>query len=352
MRRAKPLRVLMAPAPTFDPSNAYLRLLATNLERDGVRIEALTAGNILRLRPDVVHVHWPDAAAALPRWRSATYGCAKRLAYLQLSRLLGARIVWTAHNLRGHDVQHPQVERWFWIGFSRQVDVVLSLTESGLDDLWATYPRLRRTPTVVTRHGSYAGAYGPTGNATTARRGLDVPPRATVVGFFGQIRPYKGVTELITAFKEMAGPGRHLLIAGRANDENLSASISHEALQRDDITYRPGFIPDAELSTMLAASDLVVLPYRQVFNSGSALLALSYRRPVLVPDTPVFRELRTDVGDQWVHLFTGDLTASALAAAVEQPPPTGSTPDLSRHSWPTITRQTAQAYEGPLRQCG
>jgi len=65
------------------------------------------------------------------------------------------------------------------------------------------------------------------------------------------------------------------------------------------------------------SSELVVLPYRFMHNSGSTLAALSLDRPVLVPDNAVNRLLEAEVGPGWVHRFSGELDAEALLSAME-----------------------------------
>ena len=46
---------------------------------------------------------------------------------------------------------------------------------------------------------------------------------------------------------------------------------------------RLGFVPDDELQVHLRASDVVALPYREIFTSGSVLLAMSFGRAVIAP---------------------------------------------------------------------
>ena len=43
------------------------------------------------------------------------------------------------------------------------------------------------------------------------------------------------------------------------------------------------YIPDAELQVWLRAADVVVLPFRDILTSGSAILALSFGRAVVAP---------------------------------------------------------------------
>ncbi len=42
-------------------------------------------------------------------------------------------------------------------------------------------------------------------------------------------------------------------------------------------------IPDDQMQVYLRAADAVVLPYRDVLSSGSAILAMTFGQPVIAP---------------------------------------------------------------------
>src|SRR5690606_36127483 len=60
------------------------------------------------------------------------------------------------------------------------------------------------------------------------------------------------------------------------------------------------------------AADLVVLPYREILNSGTALLALSFDRPVLLPEAGAGDELTRRVGSEWVCTYEHELSATDI----------------------------------------
>ncbi|WP_427875740.1 glycosyltransferase [Flavobacterium sp. MMS24-S5] len=51
------------------------------------------------------------------------------------------------------------------------------------------------------------------------------------------------------------------------------------------------YIPDNEVVTFYQKADLVVLPYRNIYQSGVLLLTLSYGKPVLCSDLDPFKEI-------------------------------------------------------------
>ena len=58
-----------------------------------------------------------------------------------------------------------------------------------------------------------------------------------------------------------------------------------------------------------------MLPFSDIMHSGSAMLALSFNRPVLVPARGSLPELQMRVGSEWVRTYDGELTAAILKDA-------------------------------------
>jgi beta-1,4-mannosyltransferase len=124
-------------------------------------------------------------------------------------------------------------------------------------------------------------------------------------------------------------------------------------LQADDaknVTVRTEVLSDEELAEVILDSAMVVLPYRNMYNSGAALLSLTLHRPILVPDTGTMRELRREVGDNWVHLYEGELTTEHVRAALRATAATpGGGPDLSRRDWARVGLSYAALYDSIVR---
>ena len=72
---------------------------------------------------------------------------------------------------------------------------------------------------------------------------------------------------------------------------------------------------------MIDANDAVVLPYRNILNSGVALHSLARNKPILAPRTGSLPELQQTVGGDWVHLFDGDISAEGLGKTSLPPLP-------------------------------
>ncbi|HET9986741.1 MAG TPA: glycosyltransferase [Longimicrobiales bacterium] len=352
--RPAPLRVLAWPAFKNRRRNPYNALLYEHLAALGVEVAEYSAGRLLTGRFDVWHLHWPDSHLRERRRPLARLRLHALLRLMDVARLRGTRVVWTVHNLRSHEARHPALERWFWPEFTRRLDAFVSLSETGRGAARLAFPALADKPGFVVPHGHYREVYPNAVAREEARRRLGIDSGARVVAFIGLIRPYKNVPALVRAFREMDGSDLVLLVAGKPSDEE-AARVPDAAGDDARVRCRLEFVPDDEVQLHLNAADLVALPYREVLNSGSALLALSFDRPVLVPDRGAMAELRQLVGGAWVRTYEGELSAGELAAALawaRTPRPTARAP-LDALDWPVLAARLKAALEAVApRQAG
>lgn len=329
----------MWPAVRPGAANPYTALLVHALERHGVAVEECSWSSAARGAYDVVHVHWPewvlDGRSRLAKLRL--------LAACWAARRRGARLVWTVHNLGAHD-RPTGGGAWAWSAFSRMVDAAISLTTAALPEIRTAFPRLG-APITVVPHGHYRAAYERADRAT-ARHALGLDDAPQVLLAFGHVRRYKGLGRLLRAFREHGGDDLTLVIAGEVTDPALHREIEAQAADDARVRLHLARVPAADVPRWFAASDLVVLPYTEMLNSGVALLALSLGRPVLGPERGAFAELRRTVGDEWVRTFAEPLDARDLAAAVAVPAPAGE-PDLSPYDWDAVAAATLAVYHGP-----
>jgi glycosyltransferase involved in cell wall biosynthesis len=128
-----------------------------------------------------------------------------------------------------------------------------------------------------------------------ARAALDMTPDCLVFAFIGGLRPNKGVENLIAAFKHLEGDDVRLVIAGHPGESKQYIESLREAAREDErICMHEHFVPDSQLQVYLNASDVVVLPFDRILTSGSAIMAMGFARPVIVPAMGCLPELITD----------------------------------------------------------
>jgi len=136
------------------------------------------------------------------------------------------------------------------------------------------------------------------------------------------------------------------LVTGAPADATLRTDIERAAVGDPRVRLDLRHLKRAELATAHRAADLVALPYREILNSGSALLALSLDRPVLVPRRGALAELADTVGEAWVRCYDGDLTPAVLAEALAwaREAPRSARAPLDAFAWSGIARAHQQAY--------
>ena len=273
-------RRAVAPFPRRVAGNPYCDLLYGRLEGLGVDVEPqaeMSAAWLLRNagRVAVLHLHWPEFYYRGPGGAATLRGLAGFLACVALAKALGYRIVWTIHNALPHE-RHPadRLVRWILMRAARTAVHSRAARQA--------LPPGGHLPTVVP-HGNYVGAYPDTVTRDEARRRLDLEPGDRVLVCFGQVRGYKGLADLVQAFRAIDDPRLRLVIAGRAPVAADAEAVRGLAAGDSRIRLHLRFVPDDEVQVFFRAADFVVLPYRQVLTSGAAILALSFGQPLVVP---------------------------------------------------------------------
>jgi beta-1,4-mannosyltransferase len=332
-------------SPAFHPreQNPYTRLLYKNMN---AQVSDFSYRRSITTDCDIVHLHWPEwELNAFGNSIEAATWLRLKLVAIDILRVRGAKVVWTVHNLRAHEGRHPRLEKWFWSAFIRRVDAYITLAESGRVAAIDRFPGLASIPGYVIPHGHYRDEY-PNSSTDDARKQLGISASTKVLLFFGQLREYKNVPALIRAFREAPGDIA-LCIAGRPSSEALTTQIKREAALDSRVFLHLYEVPKERVQIFFRAADLVVLPYRDILNSGAALLSLSFNRPVLVPNRGAMDELRSRTGPEWVRTYSREIDASALqealtwATGISRP----SEADLGDLQWPKLAAQTLQAYE-------
>lgn len=292
--------------------------------------------------PSGAHLQWPERMLNPASSVVAARLVLRLILLCALLRLRGRRVLLTAHNVRAHERRHPLLSALLWWALDRLVTDVHVLSAAGRDEVEQAHPPLARRAWHVIPHGDYLAQTAAAPSRGDARAGLGLPADATVLTTVGGLRAYKGAADLVSTFRRWDRDAV-LLVAGRPAGPAEASGLRGSAGDDPRLRLTLEHVDDDELRARVAAADLVVLPYRAVLNSGSAMYALSARRPVLVPSTPTFTELGEQVGPGWVRTYAGGLGVDDLARACDQPPP-DRPPELGWCSWETVTEQIAALW--------
>jgi glycosyltransferase involved in cell wall biosynthesis len=174
------------------------------------------------------------------------------------------------------------------------------------------------------------------------------PPFATdkrVVLFFGLLRPYKGLDVLLAAWRGIDDAELWIVGMPRMDVAALMADAP------PNVRLVPRFVGDAELPAYFARADLVVLPYREIEQSGVLFTALAFGKPLLVSDVGGFAEVAERGAAHAVA--PGDPAAlhDALVDLLANPAALASLGERALaaahgdYGWPSIAGRTLALYE-------
>jgi glycosyltransferase involved in cell wall biosynthesis len=333
--------------------NPYLDLLEAGLA--GLGVEVVDAPRLPyrdwlgRREADVLHLHWLHVLYRGPDLRSSLAGAARLVAQLTVAKRAGYRVVWTVHNLRAHDGRYGRLDRWVTGRVAWLADAVLVHCSAAAAALAAEHGR--RHGVLVAPHGHYIGAYPDRVTRDEARAWLGLGAGETVFLYLGQLRPYKGLSGLVDAFAALPAPEARLVVAGRLHhkDPGEAAGLLAALASEPRAVVREGWVADDDLQRYFRAADVAVCPFESVLTSGSAVLAMSFGRPVVAPSLGCLPELVVPGSGRLYDPDRPGALRSALAACLDDD--LGAKGDTARevaagHTWERTAEVVRRAYVG------
>lgn len=249
--------------------------------------------NLNRYQPGVLH---------LQSWTTIT--SLIHLRVLKKARQAGIPTVLTLHNPASHE------QRGVLAGVEKRClelcDAIVIHDQCGM----AALPESCRYKVRVIPHGTEV-------LHLTGQELQQVDQNAPYLLYFGNIRPYKGVELLLSAWKacEAQFPAMRLIVAGQLWQGNTGLSrfsarllgtekyargikqlASDPQLQR--VEFRFGFIDDEELDHLIRGARYTIFPYLKFSgHSGAVSRSAANGTPVLVSDAGGLSSLVTEPGN-------------------------------------------------------
>lgn len=196
----------------------------------------------------------------------------------------------------------------------------------------------------------------PPADRASARAGLGTREGETVVLLYGQLRPDKGIADLLLA--AACVPALRVVLAG---EELGGLADAAEALASPELDGRVvvlrGFQETERTAQLFAAADVAALPYRRASQSAVLLLAYGFARPVVVYPVGGLPEAVREGETGWICAApTPEALAEVLREVIQAGPQecrrrgeAGRMLAEREHSWPAIARRTLQLYRQELR---
>jgi D-inositol-3-phosphate glycosyltransferase len=301
-------------------------------------------------KPKIFHILWNNRFPFFDRTLLMLY-------YKSLRK----HVVMTTHNVNQRKRDHNDTR---WNRFTlraqyRLADHIFVHTEKMRAELMNEFgvdlARITRIPFGINNAVPHTSL-----TAEEARRRLGIREGDKTILFFGRITPYKGLEYLIAAFKQLVTRQHdcRLIIAGKPEEgsgEYLRAirEAGHEHVQSKSILLNAHFVPDDETEIYFKAADVLVLPYREVYQSGVLFLAYSFGLPVVAADVG---SLKDDIVEGRTGFVFRPEDPNDLAAVIERYFASELYADLSRrrpaireyalqrHSWDVVGQETMNVY--------
>ncbi|HLM31386.1 MAG TPA: glycosyltransferase family 4 protein [Solirubrobacterales bacterium] len=229
-----------------------------------------------------------------------------------------------------------------------RMDAVIAHSEyaaADLRDLGLEPTRVHRVP-----HGAFE-------HLTRQAAGRPLPEElrdveGPVILFFGLIRRYKGVDLLLEAFRELTDAELWIVGMPRMDLAPLRALAGR---CRSTVRFVDRFITDPEIPAYFRRADVVVLPYREIEQSGVLYTALAFGKPIVASAVGGFTEVgERDRAVRLVPRGDRDALAAALGELLAEPEQREDLAAAARaaadgqYSWPAIAERTLDVYRGIL----
>lgn len=247
------------------------------------------------------------AGGLIVPWWTSFWSLPVRALFRHLARSSGrTRRVLLCHNIEDHESGWDR--RLLTFGAFSAADAFLVHSEEDRARLERRFPGRPIAAVPLPAPGVAA-------DRDAARRRLGVEGR--LVLFLGLVRRYKGVETLLEAAPRIVRDcGARIAIVGEVfPDASRLARVRESSPVAGSILWKDQYVSEEELGLWLAASDVVVLPYREISASAIAARAVGARRPMAASSVGGLKEtVRAGVTGE---LFEpGD--ASGLADAVRR----------------------------------
>ena len=299
--------------------------------------------------PRIFHILWNNKLEVLDRTLLMLY-----------YRFLGKKIVLTAHNVNkakrdGTDSSLNRLTLRIQYRLTHHIFVHTEKMKSELiEDFGVPAPRITVIPFGINNSVPNTDL-----NQSEARRRLGIDVNKKTLLFFGRIATSKGLEYLTAAFQDILARGHdcQLVIAGWPDKcAKYWATIQNTIrgdVESGRILVKAEFIPDEETEVYFKAADVLVLPYRDIFQSGVLFLGYSFGLPVLVADVG---SLKDDILEGETGFVFRPEDPVDLAVTIEKYFASDLFADLNnrrqeirdfameRHSWDVVGQTTMGVY--------
>lgn len=284
--------------------NPFDKPVVSELRRIGVDVKIGKRRRVFSLlravakfgQPKTVHLHWLSMFWHSPVFIKSLIKTILFILDLIIIKLLGIKIVWTVHNIHHHEKEHFVLDWLTGMIVARLSSRLIVFCQTAKKEVKKFYYLRNTKKILVIPYAHYINEYLNTSSKSQARKSLNLLKKDFVFLFFGVIRPYKGVLELLSAFRELKEPRARLVIAGLPLGDEFKRKLKLSLRKTKNVIAHLRFIPPKKVQIYMKAADVVVLSYREILSSSSLILAFSFGKPVIAPAMGCIKDYLTPQG--------------------------------------------------------
>ena len=278
--------------PDAGPENPFQYQLASFLRKQGHRVDIgqkKTLGSIFTAirqhQPDILYFDWVHSfILGKSLWWSWLKSLVFVLEILFAKYVKKIPMVHTLHNLQNHAGLYLGLERIMYGFFLKNCSKIRVYSETTKQDASLKFG-LNPNKIHVIQDLPFHFYYENNRSKNEAKKQLNLDENVFVFLFFGEIKPYKGLQNLLPVFNKVAKENDILLIAGKSYDTDFLDSLQKITGDNQQVLWFHRFIEDSEVQLFFNAADVVLLPFVRIDHSGSIDLAMSFSKPVITLKT-------------------------------------------------------------------
>jgi glycosyltransferase involved in cell wall biosynthesis len=250
-----------------------------------IRYYLLQIWFLISQKPRVVHFQWLDRKILVDR-----------LVLPTMATLFGHTVVLTVHNINAakRDNRDNALNRFTLRYLYNTAHLLIVHTPQSKTELMKEFP-VKESKIAIIKHGMNNRVMQRGISREEARMHFGLKSEEKVVLFFGNIDYYKGLDVLVDSLLLLPEEFRQnlkVLIAGNSKYPDYTGPVIEKTKSselKDCVISRIGYIPDEEVEYYFTAADCIVLPYRNIYQSGVVFMAYTFGLPLLAADVGNFK---------------------------------------------------------------
>ncbi len=285
--------------PVYGNENPYQELMANGLREGGLIVERGLKNRLFGIlktyfvqRPDWIHFDWIYSLYSvnlpLPIKWLCLYWFLFQLRFLRF--FTKCKFGFTLHNFNRHEYYNNKIDHIAHQKMFSMCSFVRIFNEKIKCKIVEKWKNVDIKKFVVLPEGSYVAYYPNNVTMEESRDSFGMGANDFVILCLGSIRPYKGILELISVFMDFKQNNWKLIIAGYPYDKTYTKKVQNKIFNNDNMKLFVGHQPEEKLQYYFNACNVVTCPFKEIENSGSVILAMGFKKPVIAPRRGVLIE--------------------------------------------------------------